>query len=278
MRFAEKLFVELLALSRHQEIEQGEEAAVEGAQAPAEALPPAAPGGWRRGVGEQEGELEIGEEGQAGSSRRLRLSGDAVEPGAQGREFGEAGRGSRRCRGGVEEFAEERRGALGAQRLQQAVASGKALQAFSHGRRDDQARSGDAGGVFFQQVEEDAAAAADAEDHRPAEAEVVEEGDGIVGEVVDRGFAALGEAAQVGEDDPEAGLDQSGKALVGDGAVVRAVMDEDDGRPGALLFKVEGDVMVSSFHRFLLDDVALPGSTAIDIPRFYNSSGYFKVS
>ena len=146
------------------------------------------------------------------------------------------------------------------------------MQAGGHGRRDDQTRRGDALGVFLQQVEEDAAAPADTEDHRPADAEIVEEGHGIAGEIVDRGFPALGEAAQVGEDDAEAGFDQSRKARVGDRAVVRAVMDEDDGRAGAILFKVESNIVVGSFHRFLLGRCGVVWSTAKDIPRFYNSS------
>ena len=57
MRFAENLFVEFFTLPRHEEIEKGEEAAVEGAQAATESLSPTAGGRWRWGLDEQEGEL-----------------------------------------------------------------------------------------------------------------------------------------------------------------------------------------------------------------------------
>ena len=92
MRFAENLFIEFFALPRHEEIEEGEEAAVEGAQSAAEALPPATAGRRRGGIDEQEGELQVGEEGQAGFSRTLWQPGDLVKPGAQGGEFGESRR------------------------------------------------------------------------------------------------------------------------------------------------------------------------------------------
>jgi hypothetical protein len=47
-------------------------------------------------------------------------------------------------------------------------------------------------------------------------------------------------------------------------------MDKDDGRAGAILFKIESNVVIGGFHRFLPMDMALRQPTAKDIPRFYS--------